>query len=64
MDGERGRMLMNGRYKYIRYDEGKNAEQLMDLKSDPGEMRNGVKDPRNKKVLGSLKKTFLTSFPN
>jgi arylsulfatase A-like enzyme len=34
-----GRMLRSSRYKYIRYNQGKPAEQLFDLELDPGELR-------------------------
>ncbi len=37
--GVRGRMLRSSRYKYVRYSEGQDAEQLFDLELDPGEMR-------------------------
>lgn len=37
-----GRMLRTGRYKYTIYASGENAEQLIDLDSDPGEMINLV----------------------
>lgn len=41
-----GRAVLDQRYKYIIYSEGKNREQLFDLKNDPGEMTNliGQKD--------------------
>jgi arylsulfatase A-like enzyme len=33
-------MLRTDRYKYIVYESGSPREQLIDLKQDPGEMRN------------------------
>ena len=39
-DGVTGRMLRTERYKYIVYNAGKNREQMFDMESDPGEMRN------------------------
>jgi len=35
-----GRMLRAGRYKYIAFNGGANAEQLFDLETDPGETAN------------------------
>ncbi len=39
VESEIGRMIVTERYKYMRYDEGKNKEQLIDLIEDPGEMQ-------------------------
>ncbi|HUT30524.1 MAG TPA: sulfatase-like hydrolase/transferase [Sedimentisphaerales bacterium] len=39
-ESQNGRMLQTGRFKYCVYDSGRDREQLMDLKSDPGEMKN------------------------
>jgi len=33
-------MLRTGRFKYCIYDSGRDREQLIDLKRDPGEMKN------------------------
>jgi len=38
--GLRGRMIRTRQYKYCVYDVGKNREQLFDMASDPGEMKN------------------------
>jgi arylsulfatase A-like enzyme len=38
------RMVRSSRFKYIRYSEGANPEQLFDLESDPSETRNIVAD--------------------
>jgi arylsulfatase A-like enzyme len=46
-----GRMLRTDRYKYCIYDSGKNREQLTDLKSDPGEMKNLAKIKSYEDVL-------------
>lgn len=40
--GVYGRMIRSSRYKYTRFSQGKNPEQLFDLESDPGEMNNLV----------------------
>ena len=37
-----GRMVRSGRYKYVRFRTGKDAEQLFDLELDPGEVENLV----------------------
>ena len=39
-ESQNGRSLRTDRFKYSIYDSGKNREQLMDLKNDPGEMNN------------------------
>lgn len=38
--GTRGWALRTGRYKYVLYDKGRNREQLFDMETDRGEMRN------------------------
>jgi arylsulfatase A-like enzyme len=37
-----GRMVRSARHKYVRYNTGEPSEQLFDLESDPGELRNLV----------------------
>ena len=39
-ESQNGRMLQTGRFKYCIYDSGRDREQLIDLKNDPGEMKN------------------------
>jgi choline-sulfatase len=46
-----GRMVRTERYKYVVYDSGANREQLVDLRNDPGEMRNLAQDPSAQSVL-------------
>jgi choline-sulfatase len=46
-----GRMLRTERHKYIICKKGKHREQLVDLKNDPGEMRNLVGDAAHGDVL-------------
>jgi arylsulfatase A-like enzyme len=46
-----GRMIRSERFKYCVYDSGRNGEFLVDLKNDPGEMRNVVDNKRYKKAL-------------
>lgn len=43
------RMLRSARYKYVVYPN--REEQLMDLETDPGEMRNLARDPQHEPVL-------------
>jgi arylsulfatase A-like enzyme len=52
-ESQNGRMLRTERFKYCIYDSGKNCEQLIDLKNDPGEMTNLANIEDYKKVLDS-----------
>jgi arylsulfatase A-like enzyme len=40
VESQNGRMVRTDRFKYCIYDSGKHREQLIDLKNDPGEMKN------------------------
>lgn len=62
LENDIGRMVVTGRYKYCRYFEGKNAEQLYDLELDPGEMRNFRNDPDYAGVLADHRKIFKAHF--
>jgi len=46
-----GRMVRSDRFKYIVYSEGENPEQLFDMQTDPGEMKNLAGDPNHRAVL-------------
>lgn len=46
-----GRMVRSGRYKYIRYNNGKNPEQLFDMTADPLETRNLVQCTSHRDIL-------------
>jgi len=46
IESELGVMAVGGRYKYTRYDAGKNGEQFYDLGVNPGEMYNQIGDAR------------------
>jgi arylsulfatase A-like enzyme len=46
-----GRMVRTNRYKYCIHDSGKHAESLIDLKNDPGEMKNLAETEEYKDVL-------------
>jgi len=50
-ESKAGRMLRTDRYKYNVYETGKHREQLIDLKTDPGEMVNLAEDPGYKEIL-------------
>jgi arylsulfatase A-like enzyme len=52
-ESQSGRMLRTGRFKYCIYDSGKNREQLIDLKNDPGEMKNLAEVEDYKDVLNT-----------
>ncbi|GMW03575.1 MAG: sulfatase [Candidatus Hydrogenedentota bacterium] len=49
--GVHGRMLRTPRYKYIRYNEGANPEQLFDMQLDPGETKNIAVDIQSQSIL-------------
>ena len=63
VESEIGRMVTDGRYKYMLYDEGRQREQLVDLAVDPGEMRNAARDPQNQDVLISLRHRLEEELP-
>lgn len=50
-ESQNGRMLRTDRFKYCIYDAGKHREQLIDLKLDPGEMKNLAEFKDYKDVL-------------
>jgi arylsulfatase A-like enzyme len=60
-ESQNGRMLRTHRFKYCVYDSGRHREQLIDLKHDPGEMKNlaGVDDYKD--VLDKHRR-FLRSW--
>jgi choline-sulfatase len=60
VESQNGRMLRTDRYKYCIYDSGANREQLIDLKNDPGEMKNLAGDPAFKTVLEKHRKLLQT----
>ena len=47
--------VRNGRWKYIHYLELDGMDELYDLKSDPYEMKNVIKEPGAKKALQQMK---------
>ncbi len=48
-----GRMVRSGRYKYVVFRSGTNAEQLFDLEQDPGEVVNLARRPEAAAELAS-----------
>ena len=58
VESEFGKMIVSDRYKYARYDEGKNREQLYDLKLDPYETKNFATSAGHQGVLCSLRKEY------
>jgi arylsulfatase A-like enzyme len=60
VESQNGRMLRTDLYKYCIYDSGANREQLIDLTSDPGEMKNLAGDPAFKTVLDKHRKLLST----
>jgi arylsulfatase A-like enzyme len=54
-----GRMITNGRYKYMLYSYGARNEQLFDLKSDPGETRNLAFNPEYSRVKNNLRSELM-----
>jgi arylsulfatase A-like enzyme len=51
-----GRMVRTERFKYSVYESGKNREQLVDMKEDPGEMKNLAGKEEFKNVLKEHRK--------
>ncbi|MCU0247026.1 MAG: sulfatase-like hydrolase/transferase [Bryobacter sp.] len=50
-----GKCVRGQRYKYSVWDRGENREMLIDLKKDPGEMRNLANDPASATVLAACR---------
>jgi arylsulfatase A-like enzyme len=46
-----GRMIRSDRYKYCLYSHGQRRESLVDLRNDPGEMKNLAADPAHAEAL-------------
>lgn len=58
VESEIGRMVVGERCKYIRYDQGADQEQLLDLSKDPYETRHFTNDRSHAGVLAELRKAF------
>ncbi len=63
VESELGQMVVRGRQKYIRYYQGENSEQFIDLDEDPGEMRNAIDDECHKGSVARLRAAFCAEFP-
>ncbi len=64
VESELGRMIVSDRYKYMQHNAGAQAEQLIDLLTDPGEMRNALDDPENRALLEHLRHAMTAAFPD
>jgi choline-sulfatase len=51
-----GRMIRDSRYKYGIYNTPERQEELYDTETDPGEMRNAVTDPANRRIVEDLRR--------
>lgn len=63
VESEMGQMIISGQYKYMMHYDGKHREQLIDLLTDPGEMRNAINDPQQQPMLSELRQKFMHVFP-
>lgn len=64
VESEMGQMILYQQYKYMLHYEGSNREQLIDLLTDPGEMRNAINDPQHQPLLEELRARFRRTFPS
>lgn len=62
VESDIGQMIVQGNFKYMRYYQGENGEQLVDLAQDPGEMRNAVHDAAHQARLRELRAEFSSVF--
>ena len=56
VESHEARMIRAGRFKYNLYPTGQRREQLIDLETDPGEMRNLAADPKYRDVLLDMRR--------
>ncbi len=63
VESDIGQMIVQDNFKYMRYYQGENYEQLVDLAQDPGEMRNAVHDAAHQSRLRDLRVEFASVFP-
>ena len=63
VESEMGRMVVYENYKYMLHHEGEHHEQLIDLLTDPGEMRNALNDPQHRALVADLRESFSNVFP-
>ncbi len=57
-----GRALAGERFKYARYFLGAGDEQLIDLREDPGEMRNALHNQERRRELAEMRAQFQRVF--
>jgi arylsulfatase A-like enzyme len=55
-------MLRTDRYKYVVHASGTPREQLIDLRDDPGEMKNLASDSARADVLGEHRRLLRTWY--
>lgn len=63
IESEIGRCVVSRSFKYARYDAAGDEEQLVDLDSDPGEMRNVARDPAYAEALAAGRAAWARHFP-
>ena len=63
VESDLGQMIVEGNFKYMRYYQGENGEQLVDLAADPGEMRNAIADAAQRSRLGEMRDALASMFP-
>ena len=63
VESELGQMIVRTDVKYMRYYQGEQQEQLIDLAVDPGEMRNAINDAAHYPRLGEIRDAFASMFP-
>jgi arylsulfatase A-like enzyme len=63
IENERSRILRTDRFKYAVYDHGQPREMLLDLQTDPGEMRNLATDPKYRDILARHRTLLRDWYP-
>lgn len=63
VESEIGQMIIHQHYKYMMHYDGDNREQLIDMLTDPGEMRNAINDPQHRQRVEALREKFKKTFP-
>ena len=63
LESELGQMIVKSQFKYMRYYQGEDSEQLIDLEHDPGETRNAAHDPHHASVVEAMRRDFRQMFP-
>lgn len=62
VENEIGKMIVTGRYKYMKYDKRKSEEQFFDLKKDPGEMEDWSHNDNYREVISEHRELFKKVF--